>query len=73
LKFREIADVLEVPEGTVKSRMAEALTILNQNLKKRLSDEPCVRPIGNATIAKNAPQLFGKKPALRTTQKEVLV
>jgi RNA polymerase sigma-70 factor (ECF subfamily) len=25
LKFREIAEVLEVPEGTVKSRMAEAL------------------------------------------------
>jgi RNA polymerase sigma-70 factor (ECF subfamily) len=26
LKFREIAEVLGVPEGTVKSRMAEALT-----------------------------------------------
>ncbi len=25
LKFREIAEVLEIPEGTVKSRMAEAL------------------------------------------------
>lgn len=40
LKFREIADVLEVPEGTVKSRMAEALSLLNQSLKKTLSDEP---------------------------------
>ena len=28
LKFREIADVLDIPEGTVKSRMAEGLTQL---------------------------------------------
>jgi RNA polymerase sigma-70 factor (ECF subfamily) len=32
LKFREIADVLQIPEGTVKSRMFEALTILNHAL-----------------------------------------
>ncbi len=38
LKFREIADVLEVPEGTVKSRMSEALSILNASLKKAMSD-----------------------------------
>jgi RNA polymerase sigma-70 factor (ECF subfamily) len=37
LKFREIAVVLEVPEGTVKSRMAEALSLLNQSLKKSMS------------------------------------
>jgi RNA polymerase sigma-70 factor, ECF subfamily len=30
LKFREIADVLEVPEGTVKSRMTAALNRLAQ-------------------------------------------
>ncbi len=28
LKFREVAEVLDIPEGTVKSRMAEALTRL---------------------------------------------
>jgi RNA polymerase sigma-70 factor (ECF subfamily) len=33
LKFREIAEVLEVPEGTVKSRMAEALTQLQRRLE----------------------------------------
>jgi RNA polymerase sigma-70 factor (ECF subfamily) len=38
LKFREIADVLEIPEGTVKSRMAEALTILNQSLKRSMKE-----------------------------------
>jgi RNA polymerase sigma-70 factor (ECF subfamily) len=34
LKFREIAEVLEIPEGTVKSRMAEALSQLNQLLSR---------------------------------------
>jgi len=33
LKFREIADVLEIPEGTVKSRMAEGLTQLQRILQ----------------------------------------
>jgi RNA polymerase sigma-70 factor, ECF subfamily len=33
LKFREIADVLNVPEGTIKSRMSEALQLLNKALK----------------------------------------
>ena len=33
LKFREIAEVLELPEGTVKSRMAEAMTQLSRHLR----------------------------------------
>ncbi len=33
LKFREIAQVLDIPEGTVKSRMAEALTRLARLLR----------------------------------------
>ena len=36
LKFREIADVLGVPEGTAKSRMAEALTQLDHLLRPML-------------------------------------
>jgi RNA polymerase sigma-70 factor, ECF subfamily len=32
LKFREVADVLDVPIGTVKSRMSEALQMLNIGL-----------------------------------------
>ena len=32
LKFREIADVLDIPEGTVKSRMAQSLTQLTRHL-----------------------------------------
>ena len=32
LKFREIAVVLDIPEGTVKSRMADALSMLNRFL-----------------------------------------
>jgi len=37
LKFREIAEVLELPEGTVKSRMAEALTQMSGWLKPALA------------------------------------
>lgn len=39
LKFREIADVLEIPEGTVKSRMAEALTQLHRLLTPALQEK----------------------------------
>lgn len=38
LKFREIADVLDIPEGTVKSRMAEAITQLSRYLKPLAPD-----------------------------------
>jgi RNA polymerase sigma-70 factor (ECF subfamily) len=38
LKFREIADVLDVPEGTVKSRMAEALDRLHRLLRQATTD-----------------------------------
>ena len=72
LKFREIADVLEVPEGTVKSRMAEALSLLNQSLKKTLSDEPHVRAVRPI----NAIKFFSpssSKAAGRTHQKEAVV
>ena len=39
LKFREIAEVLEIPEGTVKSRMAEALTQLTQLLRPAMETD----------------------------------
>ena len=56
LKFREIAEVLEVPEGTVKSRMSEALSILNLSLKKAFSDpgKSARRTATNATNQKEA-------------------
>ena len=56
LKFREIAEILEVPEGTVKSRMSEALSILNLSLKKAFSDsgKPARRTATNATNQKEA-------------------
>jgi RNA polymerase sigma-70 factor (ECF subfamily) len=38
LKFREIADVLGIPEGTVKSRMSEALSLLAQALRSGSND-----------------------------------
>src|SRR6266480_7959688 len=39
LKFREIADVLEIPEGTVKSRMAEGLDLLGKALQRQNKQE----------------------------------
>ncbi len=39
LKFREIADVLGIPEGTVKSRMAEAMSQLGKILQTAASAE----------------------------------
>ena len=39
LKFREIGEVLGIPEGTVKSRMAEALAHLSR-LLKHMNEEP---------------------------------
>ena len=49
LKFREIAEVLEIPEGTVKSRMAEALSRLNRILnglwnEKKTTCNPRTKP-----------------------------
>jgi RNA polymerase sigma-70 factor (ECF subfamily) len=41
LKFHEIGEVLAIPEGTVKSRMAEALTQLNRLLKHLNGDKSC--------------------------------
>lgn len=40
LKFRQIAEVLEVPEGTVKSRMSEALAQMSRLLKPVLAETP---------------------------------
>ena len=40
LKFREIAVVIEMPEGTVKSRMAEALSRMSRLLKPMLAAQP---------------------------------
>jgi RNA polymerase sigma-70 factor, ECF subfamily len=43
LKFREISEVLGIPEGTVKSRMTEALAQLTRLLKHLNEDESCDR------------------------------
>lgn len=42
LKFREIAEVLGIPEGTVKSRMAEALSQLHKRLSNTFRETQSV-------------------------------
>src|SRR5690349_11911091 len=44
LKFREIAETLDIPEGTVKSRMAEGLQQLSQILTRAFRAEALPRP-----------------------------
>jgi len=44
LKFREIAEILGIPEGTVKSRMAEALSQLSTALSRDLREKPTRLP-----------------------------
>ena len=48
LKFREIAEVLDVPEGTVKWRMAQALVQLGEQLKPILGAEEATPPATRA-------------------------
>ena len=49
LKFREIAEVLDVPEGTVKWRMAQALVQLGEQLKPILGGDEAMVPVSRAT------------------------
>jgi RNA polymerase sigma-70 factor (ECF subfamily) len=49
LKFREIADVLDIPEGTVKSRMAEGLQQLSQILTRAFRADSPPRPRSRPT------------------------
>jgi RNA polymerase sigma-70 factor (ECF subfamily) len=48
LKLARIAEILGIPEGTVNSRMAEALSRLSRLLKPQLSGKPAAVPGRNA-------------------------
>jgi RNA polymerase sigma-70 factor (ECF subfamily) len=50
LKFREIADVLGIAEGTVKSRMAEALSRLNKLLNPLFAERCPSMPSSNERL-----------------------
>ena len=62
LKLREIADVLEIPLGTVNSRMADALTRLSHTLRPKLSkmhtqakDQPAAEPRAPKLVPEGRP------------------
>lgn len=50
LKLSQIAEVLEIPEGTVNSRMAEALSRLSRILEPQLREGPAPVPLPNPFI-----------------------
>jgi len=50
MKLAKIAEVLEIPEGTVNSRMAEALARLSRMLEPRLKASPFPQPKPNPVI-----------------------
>ena len=50
LKFHEIGRVLDIPEGTAKSRMAEALTQLNRILSHINDEKLCKCKINTAEL-----------------------
>jgi len=72
LKFREIADVLEVPEGTVKSRMAEALTQMARLLKPMMAE---LHPVLNRPAPTDERRSADESPAtgLPGLQKQLVV
>ena len=49
LKFTEIAAVLDIPEGTVKSRMVEGLARLAKSLGPLLADRPVISAAPSAS------------------------
>jgi RNA polymerase sigma-70 factor (ECF subfamily) len=55
MKLARIAEVLEIPEGTVNSRMAEALARLSRILEPRLKPIPFSQPKPNPVIIPKEP------------------
>lgn len=62
LKFREVAAVLGVPEGTVKSRMAEALNQLHRELTRVLQKPGDIKP--SSAAAPTEPAGSGQNESL---------
>jgi RNA polymerase sigma-70 factor, ECF subfamily len=50
LKFREIAEILDLPEGTVKTRMTEALNTMGRLLRRPLDLRVCPPPNRRARL-----------------------
>jgi RNA polymerase sigma-70 factor, ECF subfamily len=47
LTFQEIADLLDCPLSTVKTRLYQGLTVLRRHLKERDEPRPAARPAGS--------------------------
>jgi RNA polymerase sigma-70 factor (ECF subfamily) len=58
MKLARIAEVLEIPEGTVNSRMGEALARLSRILEPRLKPIPFSQPKPNPVILPKEPYVL---------------
>ncbi len=66
LKLARIAELLEIPEGTVNSRMAEALDRLSQILGPKLKGEP-LRTEANVKVPREQGKSAAPPPASSTS------
>jgi len=75
LKLTKIAEILEIPEGTVNSRMAEALSRLSRLLEPKLRSNPLrdeqlrVLPKTSATSGVRPKKSSAHEPSLMTVHK----
>ncbi len=67
MKLAKIAEILEIPEGTVNSRMAEALTRLSRMLEPKLAPRPETKN-QRSDARSQKPEIRGQQPELRHEQ-----
>jgi hypothetical protein len=62
MKLAKIAEILEIPEGTVNSRMAEALARLSRMLERKLAPR--------AETRSQESEVRGQRPEVRSQEPE---
>jgi RNA polymerase sigma-70 factor, ECF subfamily len=71
MKLAKIAEILEIPEGTVNSRMAEALTRLSRILEPKLAPRPETRS-RKAEVESQRPEAQRPEPEVGREQTMML-
>ena len=71
MKLAKIAEILEIPEGTVNSRMAEALARLSRMLEPKLAPRAETRSQG-AEVRGQRPEIRKQEPEIEREQAVIL-